>query len=223
MTRIRYEGSGARLQSQPCVATAPLGLRAAATAHYGRCQMRARQLFLDLRQNQPFVDQIILKLTFMNSPKNPAKAPVQLNARPLDSQPQLVAESRFASEADEQDAKNRRRHNRRTVVWKATIQVGAHKLPCWVRNISPFGALLQIDLPLAQSSSVVIEFDKIGAVSGFVAWSNSTLHGIAFMEAPELVAQRFGTEAERLGFFRALEAEPENAASSDENDSEDSE
>ncbi len=153
----------------------------------------------------------------MNSPKNPAKTPVQLQ-----NQPQLVAETGFASEADEQDAINRRRHNRRTVVWKASVQIGAHKLPCWVRNISPFGALLQIDLPMAQSSSVVIEFDKIGAVSGFVAWSNSTLHGIAFMEAPELVAQRFGTEADRLGFFRALEAASKNADTPDNQNAGDS-
>jgi hypothetical protein len=119
--------------------------------------------------------------------------------------PLLVPEVPFTSELEAQEAKNRRRHNRRTVVWKATIQVGAHKLPCWVRNISPFGALMQIDLPLAQSSSIVMELDKIGPVAGFVAWSNGTLHGIAFMESPDVVAQRFGTEADRLGFFRKID------------------
>jgi hypothetical protein len=131
--------------------------------------------------------------------------------------PVLVPEVPFTSELEEQDAKNRRRHNRRTVVWKATIQVGAHKLPCWVRNISPFGALMQIDLPLAQSSSIVMELEKVGPVAGFVAWSNGTLHGIAFMEAPDAVAQRFGSEADRLGFFRKSDpaAPPLNTDDSD--------
>ncbi len=165
----------------------------------------------------------------MSTPKNPAKVPVQPQAlsagsADLRATPDARAESSSLNiaglsveglninglsaadrDAAELEAQNRRRHNRRTVVWKATIMVGAHKLPCWVRNISPFGALLQIDLPLAQSSSLTIDLEKIGSVAGFVAWSNGTLHGIAFMEAPETVAQRFGTEADRLGFFRTAE------------------
>jgi hypothetical protein len=102
------------------------------------------------------------------------------------------------------DPQNRRRHHRRTVVWKAQLQVGGHSLNCWVRNISPFGALLQIDLPLAQQSPVSITLDKIGSLSGFIAWSNGSLHGIAFVEAPELIKDRFGTEADALGFFKDM-------------------
>jgi hypothetical protein len=100
------------------------------------------------------------------------------------------------------DPQNRRRHHRRTVVWKSQLTIGAHTLNCWVRNISPYGALLQIDLPLAQQSPVTIALDKIGSLSGFIAWSNGSMHGIAFVEAPEAIIARFGPEAETLGFFR---------------------
>lgn len=100
------------------------------------------------------------------------------------------------------DPKNRRRHHRRTVVWKAQLQVGSHSLNCWVRNISPYGALLQIDLPLAQQSPVSITLEKVGSLAGFIAWSNGSLHGIAFLETPEAIKDRFATEADALGFFK---------------------
>jgi PilZ domain len=104
---------------------------------------------------------------------------------------------------DDSDPKNRRRHPRRTVVWKSQLHVGSHKLNCWVRNISPYGALLQIDLPLAQQSPVSITLEKIGSLSGFIAWSDGSMHGIAFIETPEAVLARFGgTEADALGFFK---------------------
>ncbi len=100
------------------------------------------------------------------------------------------------------DPRNRRRHHRRTVVWKAQLQVGSHSLNCWVRNISPYGALLQIDLPLAQQSPVSITLEKIGSLAGFIAWSNGSLHGIAFVETPEAIMGRFASEADALGFFK---------------------
>jgi hypothetical protein len=100
------------------------------------------------------------------------------------------------------DPKNRRRHHRRTVVWKAQLQVGSHSLSCWVRNISPFGALLQIDLPLAQQSPVSVTLEKIGSLAGFIAWSNGSLHGIAFVETPEAIKGRFAGDADALGFFK---------------------
>ncbi len=108
------------------------------------------------------------------------------------------------------DPQNRRRHHRRTVVWKAQLAIGSHSLNCWVRNISPFGALLQIDLPLAQQSPVSVTLDKIGALQGFIAWSNGSLHGIAFVEAPEAIVSRFGGEADALGFFKKLEGSADN-------------
>lgn len=94
---------------------------------------------------------------------------------------------------------DRRRHRRRVVVWKARLAAGSHQFVCWIRNVSPTGMMIQVDLPLAVHSAVRIETDKYGAFDGFIAWTSEALHGIAFVEPPERIRARFGRDSAKLG------------------------
>jgi hypothetical protein len=104
----------------------------------------------------------------------------------------------FMAETSKSD---RRRHKRRTVVWKGTLEAGAHQFVCWVRNISSSGMMVQVDLPLAPHSRVSVDLDRYGRFDGYIAWSSGVLHGLAFADGPDVICKRFGADAEALGLF----------------------
>jgi PilZ domain len=93
----------------------------------------------------------------------------------------------------------RRRRARRTVVWRATVATAQGEQKGWVRNISAAGMALQTETPLAMRTAVTILLEKHGALDGFVVWTQDVLHGIAFVQEPAAIIERFGAEAARLG------------------------
>jgi hypothetical protein len=94
---------------------------------------------------------------------------------------------------------DRRRWPRRTVLWPAELQAGAVMHPCWVRNITAMGAALQTDIALPRRLMVTLHIPDHGRFEAFIIWADDHLHGIAFVDTPERIIERFGKEAKILG------------------------
>ena len=101
---------------------------------------------------------------------------------------------------EEEDAgDDRRRWQRRTVIWRAQVHSSAGEQTGWVRNISAAGMALQCDTPIDVQGTVTVTLEKYGTLRGEVVWQREVLHGIAFVDSPDDVITRFGTEAAKFG------------------------
>jgi hypothetical protein len=116
-----------------------------------------------------------------------------------------------------QTTSERRRHHRRTVIWKAALSISWQDAAqsgseimvktqpswcehvCWVRNLSTRGMLLQSEVCLMPQMAVAVTLPNYGRFDAFVAWSCGVLHGIAFVEAPDYILARFGQDAAHFG------------------------
>ena len=92
-----------------------------------------------------------------------------------------------------------RKSLRRTVLWRATLQVGDINHPVWVRNIGAGGAAVQGEAIIPVSTAVVLDIAVHGPFRGYIIWSTGTLHGLAFHDSAESVIERFAENAEILG------------------------
>ncbi len=99
------------------------------------------------------------------------------------------------------EAQDRRRWPRRTVLWPAQLQVADSTHKCWVRNISASGAAVQCDAVLTKQMPVVLTLERYGDFAAFIIWTGGNLHGLTFVEAPEKVVQAFGEDADTLGML----------------------
>lgn len=94
----------------------------------------------------------------------------------------------------------RRSHRRRQVVWRASLAVNGHQLACWVRNVSPGGALIELELPIAAGAAVRLEAQMIMPLPAVIAWTSGVFHGLSFLEPRPKVIAAFGSKAQALGF-----------------------
>ena len=84
----------------------------------------------------------------------------------------------------------RRRYERMTVMWSATLTVGRREIGCVVRNISAGGATVQVESPVVVSSvGVLLECSRVGKLRAKVTWIRGDLVGLRFMEKPQHVAR----------------------------------
>jgi hypothetical protein len=94
---------------------------------------------------------------------------------------------------------DRRRSPRRTVIWRADASLESGERKLWVRNISAVGMALQSESPLPLHAGIVVRLEKHGVFEGRIVWAQDSLYGMAFAEAPEVIIERFGSEAATLG------------------------
>jgi len=80
------------------------------------------------------------------------------------------------------EPKDRRRHARVQIEMPGRLFVpaDARETPCKVVDISPSGAQLRIDAPLAAETSVVLYIDGLGRFEGDIAWHRDERCGIRF-------------------------------------------
>ena len=86
----------------------------------------------------------------------------------------------------------RRRHRRKPVLWRATLELPAGSVDCIAFDLSLGGARLRIDapVPMRQRGRLIIE--RYGAIEVEVAWQRPGEAGVRFLDPPWRVARLIG-------------------------------
>lgn len=73
-----------------------------------------------------------------------------------------------------------RREPRKRVFYSGTLEVRGQVLPCRIRDLSAFGALIDLDVPVWTGYDAVLDVPKVGRAGGTIAWSQANRAGLAF-------------------------------------------
>jgi PilZ domain len=76
----------------------------------------------------------------------------------------------------------RRKHPRKGAFWHAQLRTPAGNFECRVLNLSPRGAKIEIDHPVADKQVVTLIMEPLGEFTGFVAWCRNGSLGIRINE-----------------------------------------
>jgi len=77
---------------------------------------------------------------------------------------------------------DRRRYPRKASFWHAQLQMPAGNFECRVTNLSPRGAKVEIDQPVAYRETVTLIMEPLGEFTGFVALRRNGSLGIRINE-----------------------------------------
>src|SRR3954469_14744526 len=84
-----------------------------------------------------------------------------------------------------------RREPRRRVNFPARLQESLRETECVVRDISASGALLLVARqPPAPSAAISLKIDRVGFVTGKVAWADGNRVGAEFNKIPPAMVER---------------------------------
>lgn len=97
------------------------------------------------------------------------------------------------------DQDERRRRAAPRDFWSARLESALGSSECRVLELSPGNATVQIDHPVPENQAVTLMMERLGELSGVVAWQREGCIGIRIIEH-----RPFGT-----GSFRALPGEPQ--------------
>ena len=76
----------------------------------------------------------------------------------------------------------RRKQPRKGTFWLAQLKTPQGNFECRVMNLSPSGAMIEIDHPLAYNEAVTLIMEPLGEFTGFVAWRRAGSLGICINE-----------------------------------------
>ena len=86
--------------------------------------------------------------------------------------------------------RERRRHDRRSLLWTATIEVRGKRFEGTIVDLSPGGARLRFDAALTQGDELNLILKELDVLGGRVVWQRKGEAGIQFMLAPEEITAR---------------------------------
>ena len=86
--------------------------------------------------------------------------------------------------------RERRRHDRCSLLWTATIEVRGKRFEGTIVDLSPGGARLRFDAALTQGDELNLILKELDVLGGRVVWQREGEAGIQFMLAPEEVTAR---------------------------------
>jgi hypothetical protein len=81
------------------------------------------------------------------------------------------------------EARERRRHARTTVLWKAEIYGGIRRAPCEVLNVSDSGMRLRVTTEFKPGTEVTVRSIRFGERKARVIWRQNDRLGIEFLGA----------------------------------------
>jgi len=90
--------------------------------------------------------------------------------------------------------RERRKHARRPVLWRARLEAGDYTFDCGVLNMSLSGARLRLVLPLKRGAHVTVVIADFWRIPARVVWHKDERIGIQFEIPPEQIRTRLGEE-----------------------------
>jgi hypothetical protein len=84
---------------------------------------------------------------------------------------------------------DRRKHDRYTVLWSATIISGDQQYNCVIVNISARGAMIRLSKTISCYPTITLACPRFGSLGAEVAWRRDKELGIRFIAEPAQVAE----------------------------------
>lgn len=91
------------------------------------------------------------------------------------------------------DWKEFRRFRRKAVILSSKLETEGGVFDCVALDLSLGGARVLIDEPAAVHERVTLVLAKFGRFPSAIAWRTTREAGLQFVEPPEQIARRFGT------------------------------
>ena len=88
--------------------------------------------------------------------------------------------------------RDRRRYERITVLWQATLHLSDRSIDCLIVNISASGAMVQLSEQVVCGDSVILRNPRFGSFSAETVWHEGKQLGLNFNEDVEEVARKLG-------------------------------
>ena len=98
--------------------------------------------------------------------------------------PDAVAEDLPMIIESAKDSRERRRHVRTSVLWRAELFWGIRRADCEVLNISTSGARLRVSAEIKKGSEITLRSLRLGEHRGRVIWRDGDRFGVEFDESP---------------------------------------
>jgi hypothetical protein len=101
---------------------------------------------------------------------------------------------------------------RKSVLWRAFINVKGHRFTCQIRNLSIGGLKIKLDLPFKDDVEAIVEIPKLNiSLKAKIAWQSDGFFGLKFVDDHAVVREQFSDGAAIVGvdvasFFGALES-----------------
>jgi hypothetical protein len=114
------------------------------------------------------------------------------SVQPGESQPAAESQAAANDEHGLPAGRERRRYERVTVLWQASLQIGDRVIDCVIVNISASGAMVQLGEQVACRGTVALSNPKIGTFSAETVWHEDKRVGLNFNEDVEEVAEVLG-------------------------------
>lgn len=86
--------------------------------------------------------------------------------------------------------KERRRHERKRLLWAATVEVRGQRFEGMIVDLSPGGARIKFDAAVAEGDELTLMLKQLDELGAKVVWRRQGEAGIQFLLAPEEVAAR---------------------------------
>ena len=96
----------------------------------------------------------------------------------------------MADKPDENGGKNRRKFERKTVLWSGSLVCAGQIVECVIVNVSHGGAMVRVENPAACKESVVLRSPRFGELSGEITWRQDKELGIEFEDSEQVVAKK---------------------------------
>jgi len=93
----------------------------------------------------------------------------------------------------------RRRHERKPVLWAASIEIRGKRCEGLIVDLSPGGARIRFDAEAERGDDLLLVLDQFDSFGAKVIWQYDGEAGIHFVAAPADVAARAKGEPEPVG------------------------
>jgi hypothetical protein len=89
-----------------------------------------------------------------------------------------------------ESGRNKRRHERLSVLHSGTLVQGDQIFDCVIKDISATGAQLMTKAPVAAQREFVLDIDHAGLFPSRLVWRSENRVGLQFLQDPDSVARR---------------------------------
>ncbi len=89
-----------------------------------------------------------------------------------------------------EDLKNRRRFQRKSLLWAAVVETSNHRIEGILVDVSAGGAKLRMEGPLTVGDDVLLFVKQLDAIEARVVWMRPGEVGLEFRMAPAEIAER---------------------------------
>jgi len=101
------------------------------------------------------------------------------------------------------DEDQRRVDDRLDVLWDAVAIIEGREYPCEVANVSTAGALMKLDIDLAEKHQFLLDVQELKEYAAEVVWANRPFYGLRLLVGEDM---KLKDHADRIGLKHKIKA-----------------